>query len=144
MYTSHTAGEVYMLMYTIATSKVHIRVIPSLNVPISRIVWICLNCKEILTHVVITIKIKKIVNLSWFDCAEIRRCHFEESWVHLTLCVRMTTATETTQRITWKEMLKGFFFHYSKKYDVVIQESLPEDDRALDPTVKWIITWTDW
>lgn len=41
-------------------------------------------------------------------------------------------------------MLKDFFFHYSKKYDVVILESLPEDDRALDPTVKWIITWTDW
>lgn len=32
--------------------------------------------------------------------------------------------------------VKRIFFHYSKKYDVVILESLPEDDRALDPTVK--------
>lgn len=34
------------------------------------------------------------------------------------------------------ERCSKIFFHYSKKYDVVILESLPEDDRALDPTVK--------
>lgn len=54
----------------------------------------------------------------------------------------MTTATETSQRITQKQIEVNrinflfFFFHYSKKHDVVTLESLSEGDRALDPTVK--------